>query len=88
MHSLAPLRGCHEMRPHLFNAALISSVLSLPAHVTGKLVTLQVMFLSWETIVSAVWLYLRVADPVGIQYPNRPVRATVSCRIAVASAGP
>ncbi|MBE3070252.1 MAG: hypothetical protein IMZ66_08440 [Planctomycetes bacterium] len=41
-----------------FHAAFISSVLSLPETVTGKLATLQFMFLSWETIVSAVWLYI------------------------------
>ena len=41
-----------------FHAAFISSVLSLPATVTGKLATLQFMFLSWETLVSAAWLYI------------------------------
>ena len=41
-----------------FHAAFISSVLSLPAAVEGKLETLQFMFLSLETIVSIVILYL------------------------------
>ncbi len=41
-----------------FHAAFISSVLSLPAAITGKLETLKFMFLSWETIVSLVILYL------------------------------
>jgi enolase len=39
-----------------FHAALISSVLSVPADVEGKLQTLRFMFVSWETIVSlAIW---------------------------------
>ena len=45
-----------------FHAAFISSVLSLPVvgaeAVQGKLQTLRFMFLSWETIVSAVMLYV------------------------------
>ncbi len=41
-----------------FHAAFISSVLSLPAAVTGKLETLKFMFLSWETLVSLAILYL------------------------------
>lgn len=41
-----------------FHAAFISSVLSLPEAVQGKLETLQFMFLSFETIVSAIILYL------------------------------
>jgi len=41
-----------------FHAAFISSVLSLPEHVQGKYETLQFMFLSWETIVSVVMLYI------------------------------
>lgn len=39
-----------------FHAAFISSVLSVPADVEGKLQTLRFMFVSWETIVSlAIW---------------------------------
>ncbi len=41
-----------------FHAAFISSVMNLPPTVEGKLATLKFMFLSWETIVSAVVLYL------------------------------
>jgi len=41
-----------------FHAAFISSVLNLPATVEGKFETLKFMFLSGETIVSAVILYL------------------------------
>jgi len=41
-----------------FHAAFISSVLSLPHEVEGKLETLRFMFLSVETIVSAVILYI------------------------------
>lgn len=41
-----------------FHAAFISSVLNLPATVEGKLETLKFMFLSLETIVSAIILYL------------------------------
>ncbi len=41
-----------------FHAAFISSVLSLPETVEGKLQTLKFMFLSGETIVSLVILYL------------------------------
>jgi len=41
-----------------FHAAFISSVMNLPPTVQGKLATLKFMFLSWETIVSAVVLYL------------------------------
>ena len=44
-----------------FHAAFISSVLSLPIGehaVQGKLATLKFMFLSWETVVSAVILYI------------------------------
>ena len=41
-----------------FHAAFISSVLNLPETVEGKLETLKFMFLSWETIVSAVIVYL------------------------------
>jgi enolase len=41
-----------------FHAAFISSVMNLPPTVEGKLATLKFMFLSWETIVSAVILYL------------------------------
>jgi enolase len=41
-----------------FHAAFISSVLSLPEAVQGKLETLRFMFLSFETIVSAIILYL------------------------------
>jgi len=41
-----------------FHAAFISSVLSLPAAVTGKLATLKFMFLSRETFISLVVLYL------------------------------
>jgi enolase len=41
-----------------FHAAFISSVMNLPADAVGKLKTLKFMFLSWETIVSAVILYL------------------------------
>jgi enolase len=41
-----------------FHAAFISSVMNLPPTVEGKLATLRFMFLSWETIVSAVVLYL------------------------------
>lgn len=41
-----------------FHAAFISSVLSLPEAVEGKLATLQFMFLSWETIVSLAILYI------------------------------
>jgi len=39
-----------------FHAAFISSVLSVPTDVEGKLQTLHFMFVSWETIVSlAIW---------------------------------
>jgi enolase len=41
-----------------FHAAFISSVMNLPPTVEGKLATLRFMFLSWETIVSAIVLYL------------------------------
>ncbi len=41
-----------------FHAAFISSVLNLPAMVEGKMETLQFMFLSAETIVSLIILYL------------------------------
>ena len=41
-----------------FHAAFISSVMNLPPTVEGKLATLKFMFLSWETIVSAVIVYL------------------------------
>jgi enolase len=41
-----------------FHAAFISSVLSVPADVEGKLQTLRFMFVSWETIVSLVIWYL------------------------------
>jgi hypothetical protein len=41
-----------------FHAAFISSVLSLSGAVTGKLETLQFMFLSLETVVSLAVLYL------------------------------
>jgi len=41
-----------------FHAALISSVLSVPADVEGKLQTLRFMFVSWETVVSLVIWYL------------------------------
>ncbi len=41
-----------------FNAAFISSVLNLPETVEGKLETLKFMFLSWETIISVVIVYL------------------------------
>ena len=41
-----------------FHAAFISSVLNLPETVEGKLETLRFMFLSGETIVSAIVLYL------------------------------
>jgi enolase len=41
-----------------FHAAFISSVMNLPPTVQGKLATLKFMFLSWETIVSAIVLYL------------------------------
>jgi len=41
-----------------FHAAFISSVLNLPETVEGKLATLKFMFLSGETIISAVILYL------------------------------
>jgi len=41
-----------------FHAAFISSVMNLPADAVGKLKTLKFMFLGWETIVSAVILYL------------------------------
>jgi enolase len=41
-----------------FHAAFISSVMNLPPTVEGKLATLKFMFLSWETIVSAIVLYL------------------------------
>ena len=41
-----------------FHAAFISSVMNLPPTVQGKLATLKFMFLSWETIVSAIILYL------------------------------
>ncbi|HUU16906.1 MAG TPA: hypothetical protein VMW72_07150 [Sedimentisphaerales bacterium] len=41
-----------------FHAAFISSVLSVPADVENKLQTLRFMFVSWETIVSLVILYL------------------------------
>ena len=41
-----------------FHAAFISSVMNLPETVEGKLATLKFMFLSMETIVSAVIVYL------------------------------
>jgi len=41
-----------------FHAAFISSVLSVPADVENKFQTLRFMFVSWETIVSLVILYL------------------------------
>jgi enolase len=41
-----------------FHAAFISSVLSVPADVEGKLQTLRFMFASWETFVSLIILYL------------------------------
>ncbi len=41
-----------------FHAAFISSVMSVPADVEGKLQTLRFMFVSWETIVSLIILYL------------------------------
>ncbi len=41
-----------------FHAAFISSVLSVPADVEGKLQTLRFMFVSWETIVSLVIWYV------------------------------
>jgi len=41
-----------------FHAAFISSVMNLPETVEGKLATLKFMFLSAETIVSAVIVYL------------------------------
>lgn len=41
-----------------FHAAFVSSVLSLPDAIHGKLATLKFMFLSWETFVSLVILYL------------------------------
>jgi enolase len=41
-----------------FHAAFISSVLNLPETVHGKMATLQFMFLSLETIISAMVLYL------------------------------
>ncbi len=41
-----------------FHAAFISSVLSVPADVESKLQTLRFMFVSWETFVSLIILYL------------------------------
>ncbi len=41
-----------------FHAAFISSVLSLPDGVTGKLETLRFMFLSGETLISLVMFYI------------------------------
>jgi enolase len=41
-----------------FHAAFISSVMSVPADVEGKLQTLRFMFLSWETFISLIILYL------------------------------
>jgi len=41
-----------------FHAAFISSVMSVPADVEGKLQTLRFMFVSWETVVSLIILYL------------------------------
>jgi enolase len=41
-----------------FHAAFISSVLNLPETVEGKLGTLRFMFLSMETVISAVIVYL------------------------------
>jgi len=41
-----------------FHAAFISSVLSVPADVEGKLQTLRFMFVSWETFVSLIIWYL------------------------------
>jgi enolase len=41
-----------------FHAAFISSVLSVPADVSGKLQTLRFMFVSVETIVSAIIVYI------------------------------
>jgi len=41
-----------------FHAAFISSVMNLPPSVQGKMATLKFMFLSWETIVSCIVLYL------------------------------
>jgi len=41
-----------------FHAAFISSVLSVPADVQGKLQTLRFMFVSWETFVSLIIWYL------------------------------
>ncbi len=41
-----------------FNAAFISSVLSVPRDVRGKLETLRSIFASWETIISLIILYV------------------------------
>ncbi len=41
-----------------FHAAFISSVMNLPETVEGKLATLKFMFLSTETIISAIVVYL------------------------------
>jgi enolase len=41
-----------------FHAAFISSVLSVPADVSGKLQTLRFMFISVETIISAIIVYI------------------------------
>ncbi|HIJ70311.1 MAG TPA: hypothetical protein HPP87_02985 [Planctomycetes bacterium] len=41
-----------------FHAAFISSVMNLPETVEGKLATLKFMFLSMETVISAVIVYL------------------------------
>lgn len=41
-----------------FHAAFISSVMSVPADVEGKLQTLRFMFVSWETFVSLIIWYL------------------------------
>ncbi|MHC4981776.1 MAG: hypothetical protein ACYTF6_01240 [Planctomycetota bacterium] len=40
-----------------FNVAFVSSVLSVPEDVSGRLETLRYMFFHWETIISAVILY-------------------------------
>ncbi|MFW6128915.1 MAG: hypothetical protein ACOC6P_01545 [Candidatus Aminicenantaceae bacterium] len=41
-----------------FNIAFISSILSVPLGISGRVETLRFIFFSWETIISLIILYL------------------------------
>ncbi len=58
-----------------FHAAFISSVLNLPASVEGKMATLKFMFLSMETIVSVIIVYLSWHIAIAIHEMGHYVKA-------------